>query len=164
MAYYFFVKDLKDGNLAEEVVAEFYREMEYDVETLERARQIEGDLEVSGKGKKPFTVEVKFDRMAKDTGNLCFEVTNKKGDLTGIAKTQADVVVYIVSKDEQSVNLFTFDTEKLRAYLYDTANVEKIRQVKGGDKKAFTLMLVSIDNILADGIAHVEEINAELPI
>jgi hypothetical protein len=164
MAYYFFVKDLKDGNLAEEVVADFYREKAYNVETLPKNRQVEGDIEVFGRDEAPFTIEVKFDRMAKDTGNLCFEVTNKKGDLTGIAKTQASRVVYIVPKDEQSVKLFTFDTEKLREYLYDTSNSSKVRQVKGGDRRAYTLMLVSIDNVLADGLATVEDISAELPV
>jgi hypothetical protein len=164
MAHYFFVKDLKDGNLAEEVVAEHYRAKAYNVETLSRKRQNEGDIEVFRKNEVPFTVEVKFDRMAKDTGNLCFEITNKKGDLTGIAKTTADIVVYIVPKDEQSVRLFTFETKVLKAYLYDTLNKEKVRQVKGGDRRAFTLMLVSIENIIADKVGCVEEINAQLPV
>lgn len=164
MAYYFFVKDLKDGNLAEEIVAEHWKLNGYDVETLPKDRQSEGDIELSSEDSEPFTIEVKFDRMAGDTGNLCFEITNKAGDLTGIAKTTAKHVVYLVPETEQSVRMFTFDTKELQDYLYNDDNASKIKVVKGGDRRAYTLMLVSIENILKDNLCRVETISAELPV
>lgn len=165
MAHYFFVKDFKDGKIAESVVAEHFRSKAYNVEELPKARQIEGDLEVFGRPDEQFTVEVKFDRMAKETGNLCFEITNKKGDLTGIASTLADKVVYIVPKSDISVVLFCFDTKALKEYLYDEANISKIKSVKGGDRKAYSLLLVPITTIIEDGLAYeMETISAELPI
>ena len=110
-----------------------------------------------------FTVEVKFDRMAEKTGNMCFEVTNGKGDMTGIAKTQADNVAYLVPGKEEKVSLFLFKAEALKKYLFDPLNSKKIKHVKGGDRRAYGLMLVKISTLISDGVPYsVEEISAEL--
>ncbi len=167
MSHYFFVKDLKDGQAAEKVIEDYLLDLHPGcrVEKLPRDRQIEGDLECIVNDNDRFTVEVKFDKMAQKTGNLCFEMANGKGKPTGIATTKADTVVYMVPKTDSSVELYWFNTISLRYYLADSANISKIRCVNGGDKKAFALLLVSTENVVLDGISKEPEIiNAELPV
>lgn len=127
---------------------------------LERARQKEGDLEVLSDCGLSYTVEVKYDMMAKKTGNLCFETNNKKGDLTGIASTLANEVHYVVPKDDGFV-LYLFLTKGLRDYLYDEKNISKFRVVKGGDRRATSMILVKREVLEQDGVAYkMEDIDA----
>lgn len=173
MAHYFFVKDFEEGRAAENFIMEMLRDeyvsknVKATIAELPKDRQHEGDFEVFVE--KPiddhFTVEVKFDKMAGSTDNLCFEVANRKGDLTGIAATEASSVVYIVPDGDDAVTLYWFNSDELRDYLYDEKNLSKIRCVKGGDRKAYTLLLVSIKDIVKDRVAFsVERVNAELPV
>ncbi len=167
MGHYFFLKDLEESKVAVNVVKSYLSQLHKNVKgleitELERARQKEGDLEVTFKRKASYCVEVKYDMMAKKTGNMCFETHNKKGDLTGIASTEADEIHYVVPRDEGFI-LYVFNTKSLRKYLYDEKNIGKFRMVKGGDRRATSMILVKIDVLLEDNVAHkIEEINAEL--
>lgn len=173
MSHYFFVKDFEEGRVAEKFVMDLLSEQYSDrgfaahISELPRERQSEGDFEVVID--KPvddtFTVEVKFDKMAAKTGNLCFEFANGKGKPTGIAATQADTVVYIVPQSDSSVNLYWFNSDELRDYLRDSDNSSKIRVVQGGDRRAYTLLLLSTDSVESDKLAfRIETVDAKLCI
>lgn len=142
MGFYNFKRDLEDSKLAESIIRQFLEERHgREVLPLPRERQSEGDLDLGN-----FTVEVKFDKMAADTGNLCFEMANGKGKFTGIAATKAKYVYYVVPRKDR-YSIYEFDTNSLREFLFDKANADKIRVVNGGDRRAYSLMLLSIENV-----------------
>jgi len=163
MANYFFPKDFAEGRAVEKIVAEYLRDIHGgNIVELERKEQHTGDFYLEN-SEIPETrrFEVKFDKMGGSTGNLCFEVANGKGEPTGIASTQADTILYAVPGDNGKLRVFWFKTRALRDWLFDPINSSKIRIVNGGDKRAFSLMLVSIDNIRAHGTCYLEtEIDA----
>lgn len=170
MGNYFFPKDLEESKVAVEISRQYilkYHGNHTEANILLVDRQKEGDIEVIVKDKnnklvEEYTVEVKYDMMARKTGNLCFEISNGAGDLTGIASTDAHIVHYVVPKDN-GFTLYEFDTDELKDYIFDSLNHnnKKVRQVKGGDRKAYSMLLVSIDNIINDDLPmFVEEIDA----
>ncbi len=150
MGFYNFRKDLEDSKCAEVVIKKFLEaKHNREIHALPKERQGEGDLDIGD-----YTVEVKYDKMAASTGNLCFEVANGKGKTTGIAATKARYIYYVVPRDDE-YHIYEFSTESLRLFLFDSANAGKIRVVNGGDRKAYTLMLLSIENVESSGIAKV---------
>lgn len=165
MAHYSFLKDLEQSKVAVEIVKSFLKDFHKSavnatIEELEKARQVEGDVEVLSDCGIAYSVEVKYDIMAGKTGNLCFETHNKKGKLTGISSTEAHEVHYVVPDGDGFV-LYMFKTDDLRKYLFDTTNADKFRSVKGGDRRATFMLLVSREVLEADDVAYrIETINA----
>jgi len=140
MAHYNFRKDLEQSQIGVGVVKEhIVRSVAYDtIENLERDRQHEGDLEIM-LDDTPCTIEVKYDMMAENTGNLCFEASNGKK-----ATGQADEVWYVVP-DGDSFDIYKFETTKLVSFLNNPVNSDKIKVVNGGDRRKFILMLMKKD-------------------
>ena len=166
MGHYSFLRDLEESKVAVNVVKVYieklYKEMGsvVTITELEKARQKEGDIEIADDCGGKFTVEVKYDMMAKKTGNLCFETHNIKGKLTGISSTEAEEVYYVVP-DETGYMLYMFNTKKLKSYLFDAANTSKFRSVKGGDRWSTFMLLVKREVIDKDKVAYkVEHIDA----
>lgn len=160
-----FLKDLEESKVAVSIVKAYLNKLHKGVKNLkigelERARQKEGDVEVISSCGISYCVEVKYDIMAKKTGNMCFETHNKKGDLTGVSATEADEIHYVVPRDD-GFFLHIFNTKSLRKYLYNEKNISKFRVVKGGDRKATSMILVKIDVLIEDEVADkIEEIDA----
>lgn len=157
MAHYNFLRDFEEGKAAEAFVSKWLinYEMGGNSELLSREEQGRGDLLVHPEGKDDYTIEVKFDKMAEKTGNLCFEVNNAKGQPTGIAATKADYVIYLVPKGS-SMTIYKFATESLREYIFKNT---KLRYVNGGDRNSYGLILVPIELVLKDSLAcFIEEI------
>lgn len=153
MSFYNFRKDLEDSKLAEVVVKKFLEaKLNREIPTLAKERQGEGDLDVG-----EYTVEVKYDKMAASTGNLCFEVANGAGKSTGVAATKAKFIYYVVPR-KAGFSIYEFDTNNLRSFLFDTGNSSKMRIVNGGDRRAYTLMLVSESVVLENKLAVVSEV------
>jgi hypothetical protein len=167
MAHYYFLKDLEESKVAVCIVRQYLKEVHNGVNNLEitelqRARQNEGDLEIKSSCGLSYCVEVKYDIMAKKTGNLCFETHNAKGKLAGIFSTEAEEIHYVVPSDS-GFSLYTFKTESLRTYLYNEDNISKFKVIKGGDRRATSMILVSIETLTEDKVPHsTEEINAQL--
>lgn len=157
MAHYSFLRDLQDSKVAVSLIAEKYRSLGFNIEELGRDKQDFGDLQIG-----PLYHEVKYDIMAGTTNNLCFEIANGKGDLTGIAKTKADLVHYVVpDKERKSFLVFTFDTVKLKDFIFNPENKSKVRQVQGGDRRKYSMIIVSIETIVNESVASsVEVVNA----
>lgn len=152
MGHYNFRKDLEESKVAEVVIKKFLEgKHEKPVLPLPRERQGDGDLDLGD-----FTVEVKFDKMAASTGNLCFEMANGSGKLTGIAATKAKYVYYVVPQSS-GYTIYEFEVDGLRAFLFDKSNAGKLRVVNGGDRRAYSLMLLSIENVRNTGIAKIYE-------
>jgi len=157
-----FLKDLEESKVAVNVVKTFLKTKHSNavITELDKTRQKEGDVEIVSDCGIAYSVEVKYDMMAQKTGNLCFETHNSKGDLTGISSTEANEVHYVVP-DEDGFYLYMFNTEELRSYLFDTKNISKFRSVRGGDRRATSMLLVSRVLIEEDKVPYrIEKINA----
>lgn len=103
------------------------------------------------------TVEVKFDKMSEDSGNLAFETSNGV-KTTGVFASTADEIWYI-APTKKTFKIFKFNRTSLISWLKSTPLV---RAVNGGDKKKFAILLVKISdiekniNILGEQLTWVE--------
>ena len=142
-----FLKDLDDSQEAVQIVMAHLTDNDFVCHELTtREEQKLGDIRVL-LDEAEFNIEVKFDKRAERSGNLCFELSNGK-KLTGMLETGADEVFYVVP-DGKARKIFKFEISKLRKYILDPLNVV-IK--KGGDGKRFDLALVKMHKIVEDGV------------
>jgi hypothetical protein len=139
-----FVKDMAASKEAVGLLMDFFADQGEVVVECDKATQQLGDIKLERPDGDVY-VEVKYDIMAKRTGNLCFELANNKG-ATGITTTGATWVYYVVPCEGTQRLIFAFETAALRSFL-DTSKCVKIKN--GGDGKRFTLAIVSIKDIIA---------------
>lgn len=139
-----FVKDMAASKEAVNLLMDYLADQGELVFECDKAAQHLGDIKMERPDGDVF-IEVKYDLMAKRTGNLCFELANNKGP-TGIATTGAHWVYYVVPAEGEQRLVFRFSTEKLRAFIESSPHVQ-IKQ--GGDGKRFKLAIVSIKHIMA---------------
>ena len=148
-----FLRDLAESQVAVDAVLDYLIDQGFVAHELEGKREQKcGDIRYYPEGDmdKPMDLEIKYDKMSKRTGNMCFEVANNKG-MTGICKTKANRIVYVCpAKDHYDV--FVFEPKILKEFLFDPLNSKKVRWAQGGDNKRFTLALVKIDTIITEGV------------
>lgn len=159
-----FLKDLEGSKKGVEVVRRWYEKTEADnspsnISELPRPLQHKGDLLISYADGGEKYIEVKFDKMSLKTSNLCFETSNGSKP-TGIMLTQADVIAYVSPINDFTYKIFLFHLEALKAYLTSSP---KAKLKRGGDKKKFSMYIVSIQDILEDKVCFLsEDVNAGL--
>jgi len=62
------------------------------------------DLHVISPDKTGFSVEVKWDKRAEETGNLYFEIENtRRGEPSGLAATEADVWCHVIGNGDEAM-------------------------------------------------------------
>lgn len=93
------------------------------------------------------TVEFKKDYKAWKTGNIAVEYA-MNGQPSGIAKTEAKYVAYVLVDEQQNENAAIFLKTNIiqdmcRKYLGDTR-----RDIKGGDNNSSSLILLPIEELL----------------
>jgi len=126
--------------------------------------QTHGDFQlVDSVANVPVNIEVKYDIMAENTGNMCFEFSNGKGKLTGIFATEADLVTYVLNNGD-NYTLYIFNKALLKEYLGSDKNIGSVRIVNGGDKKRFTMALSPIENMAKLAINIIEVKRADLQV
>ena len=86
---------------------------------------------------KVLCFETKFEKLARDTFNLCFEYWCK-GRPSGLAVTEARKWVHVVPVDQQRLCCYEFDVETLRDTLKDYPTY------KGGDNNQSVFKLLSL--------------------
>jgi len=140
-----FRKDLSRSQEAVFAVMDHLIDQGHEVRELEgKEEQAFGDLAVK-QAESQLNIEIKYDIMARRTGNLCFEKSNGKKS-TGVMTTRADKIFYVVPQG-RTKRVFVFDPTKLREYIEASPYV----QIKnGGDGKRFILAIVKIDHVVAD--------------
>ena len=146
-----FLRDLAESQVAVDVLLDFFIDRGYVAHELEgKKEQRNGDIRfyIDGDFDRPMDVEVKFDKMSKRTGNMCFELSNQKG-LTGISSTKADRIAYVCPVDG-GFDVFLFEPTTLRNFLFDTSNASSVKIKNGGDGKRFSLALVKMDTIIEE--------------
>jgi len=144
-----FLKDKKDGEIAENIVEKLLKE-NFKTCSIEKAvgRNPLWDFCVTNNNVKT-TYEVKFDKMSADTGNFAFELGNNKGP-SGIRTSEADFIVYVLPNKDNQKNkymLYFFSRAKLLEYIYSD---KTIRIVNGGDNRRFKLALLPVQRIIKD--------------
>ena len=161
VAHYSFHKDLEQSKVAVNAVIRFLSDCGYDTRETDKEEQIKGDLACKLKPSKQYVpddteefVEVKYDIMSEKTGNLCFEVYNGAGRPTGILRTMADEIYYVV-KENGHLRILGFDAVELRAWIFNPENHAKSRLVSGGDGGKYKMLLVKRDEIAT--LAHIDE-------
>jgi hypothetical protein len=147
-----FLSDLSDGKKAEEYIAKIYKRDFYptsDYTSFHIGKEY--DISFSFPRKDSIHIEVKFDKYAVKSGNLCFELQDHTGRPSGVMATEAHLMVFIVAKSLQSKKqIFEFDVPALRAFVEDHMDTTTYKIVKGGDGNAFEMMLVPITEIIKE--------------
>ncbi len=146
-----FLKDLGDGKKAEQYIAKLYKENFFptcDYITFYPGKEY--DISFSFPRKESIHIEVKFDKYAAKSGNLCFELQDHKARPSGIMATEANLMVFIAGKSLQSKDkqIFEFDVPALREFIESHIDGDTYKIVKGGDGNAFEMMLVPISEII----------------
>ncbi len=90
------------------------------------------DLKVLLPGRPPFSVEVKWDKRAGETGNLYFELENtRQGKPSGVAATQADVWCHVLGQGDEALLV---PVDALRSFL-EKGHFER-RRTRGRDSNS----------------------------
>lgn len=147
-----FLRDLGESQVAVDLLLDFLIDKGYVAHELEgKKEQRNGDIRFYPKGDmdNPMDIEVKFDKMSRRTGNMCFELSNSK-KATGIASTLADRVAYICPIKNGGFDVFMFVTSELKDFLFNKKNASKVKIKKGGDGNKFSLALVKFDTIISE--------------
>mgnify|MGYP003147832899 FL=1 len=107
------------------------------------------------------TVEIKKDYKAWDTGNIAVEYASY-GNPSGIAKTEAKFVAYIlVDQDQDDRIVFFIKTEILLAMCRKYKGVAG-RDVKGGDSYGSSLILLPIEELVNKQFLFSNQLSMEI--
>lgn len=147
-----FLNDLSDGKKAEEYIAKLYKKNFFPTcDYISFNINKDYDISFSFPRKDSIHIEVKFDKYAVKSGNLCFELQDHKARPSGIMATKAHLMVFIVAKSLQSKKqIFEFEVPELRDFVEEHLDSGQYKIVKGGDGNAFEMMLVPITEIVKE--------------
>lgn len=123
---YDFRKDIVDGENAEKIVADMFRQKCSDIATIDFNKDNRFDLLIRLKNGKSVTAEVKYDQMIQDTGNFAFE-TFCRGKSSGLDVTLADL--FIVYCKDNKEHAYTFKTDYLKRMVHNGG----FSKIHGGD-------------------------------
>ncbi len=122
-----FASDLLFGKQYELILLDYLPKNEYDeVEMAPHGRFVEWDVKIK-RGQLEAKYEVKSDKLAAKTGNLCIEY-ECAGQPSGISVTKADYYAYFVVSGS-SHDLYLIPVDRLKAYIAET----NPRKMNGGD-------------------------------
>jgi len=133
-----FNQDLKFGQSYENKTIEYFVNKGYKIIDTSFNKKCfkQYDLIVSNDDTE-YKIEVKADRLAHKTGNICieFECNNK---LSGISVTEADYYFYYII----NANTYNIPTNIIKEYINDN---KYTRIVKGGDKYLSNMYLFKMN-------------------
>ncbi len=136
-----FLDDLAVGGFAEDFLGKILRNA--GIPTSKSDAGLSSDLICNIDG-MDFTVEVKYDRMEAQTGNIAVEYYNsRKCKPSGITSTTSDLWCFVLSKPMAA---YITPVARLRAYMKDNKCKRDISN--GGDGNA-AIKLYPRDNILS---------------
>ena len=152
-----FVKDCARGDVGEETVQKLYvdNKLPTSVVDPESPNRQYWDLNTIFNNKS-ILQEIKTDYMEEKTGNLAIEVSNTKGEPTGIAVTKAVFWVSVLLRRGKT-SIWSTSTKKLKDYM----NTHSPRIVVGGDHNSAVLHLYKSNIILPAIFSRIDGMNAE---
>ena len=126
-----FYRDLENGKRFEKIAVDYIN--------CDNVKHIEGNFKyydfIAFKNGEELRCEVKSDRLASNTGNLCIEF-ECWGNPSGIATTKADVWVYFVVHSDTDYECYVIPRKQLKKLCKDC------RCVRGGDNYASRMFLL----------------------
>ena len=128
-----FKENIAFGNIYEKKAVDYFQ---YDDFKIEEGKVSTHDI-VFTKDNKEIKVEVKSDRMAYKTGNICIEVESN-GVLSGISVTEAHYWLYFVINPNGENTIYKFSIDKLWELTNRFINNYRF----GGYKKLSKMVLV----------------------
>lgn len=109
-------------------------------------------------GRQFFTGEVKFDKMAVETGNIAIEVFNTRSQTaSGITSTEADLWFHLVL-DGNNITCWFNKTSVVLDFINNTRPKRVVERAGDGNAK---ILLYSIEDILGSVLLRLE--NLEIP-
>ncbi|MCI0559300.1 MAG: hypothetical protein MN733_12460 [Nitrososphaera sp.] len=138
-----FHDDLKLGTTMEKYIAKICPKLFKGCTDVEFNNNKDYDLRVKFAKTPSVDIEVKYDKYANKSGNLCFELYDRKGNLSGIMVTKANIMLFVLTKNL----MYSFSVPELYQFVHNHLIDGKYRVVKGGDHSAFEMMLVPIDEM-----------------
>lgn len=133
-----FTNDLKFGQSYEAEAIQYYINTGFILidNSINKGCFRDYDFIVS-KGDENLKIEVKADRLAHKTGNICIEY-ECNGKPSGIETTKADNYIYYIVNS----NTYNIPVKVIKEYI---KNRKYIRVVKGGDRYASNMYLFKIN-------------------
>lgn len=131
-----FENDLKFGNEYEKRYIEYKNFQNYN---QPKGYFKEYDIICYDEEEKGIKYEVKTDRRANETGNICIEYLCSGKD-SGIRTTTANIYVYIILKNE-GYDIYEIPTKKIRKYI----KKEKYTKIRNTDNGKSEFYLFSIN-------------------
>ncbi len=111
-----FQQDLAIGKLVEKYVGKIFEDLGFEVE-YNNDRYIKWDIRIKKK-KKNYTIEIKFDKFERRSGNLAFEIFNpKKNTPSGVYITEANLWCHVISPEYDKYEVYICSTRDLRTFL-----------------------------------------------
>lgn len=147
-----FQKDLKVGNIGEEVIFEFLKgniatRTIVDVRHDKFFQDLDIDFIQETLQSEIRKIEVKTDTLAHKTGNLAYEHTSNKyyNTIGCFEKTKADYIFYYLTETKE---LYILHTESLRCFIANNKN--RLREVSMGDNALG--YLVKLEELIQNNI------------
>jgi len=137
-----FVKDLKEGQAAEDKFIELLKEEYLFTHFFKPSGKFKffDIIAVSNKG-KVITYEVKKDRRSEETGNVAIELEYNK-HCSGVTTSTAKYVVYYLAGEDK---FYSIETWKLRKFLWIHEDKKTFKTMNAGDGYKSKIMLIPVE-------------------
>jgi hypothetical protein len=151
MAKEHFISSIKSGNQGEQLLQDLFELHGYECQKSP-GKFSEYDFTIR-KREKEFTIEVKSDFMATQTGNVAIEYFNPKSNkASGITVTESDYWVHIL------FNPVRILIARTRSLYHFVSSVKPLKLInRGGDGNA-SLMIYPID-VIQDAFIDITDVN-----
>src|SRR5581483_9147981 len=106
MSSQYFLNQRRQGKVAQEIVALKLRDKGFNVSIVPEGQFVYWDM-IVWNDKTKFAIEVKYDRMATQSGNIYVDIQSLK-------KSKATILAYVI--DEPSPKVFIMPTHQALAY------------------------------------------------
>jgi hypothetical protein len=106
-----FNEDLKFGTIYEKKTLDILN-----ISNYEMSKGYQPLYDILDKDKN-IKYEVKADRKAYFTNNICIEYNRKDGSPSGIYLTEADYYIYYIIREKEEYDLYIIPTKKIKKYI-----------------------------------------------
>lgn len=128
-----FRKDLEFGMKYELKSIMYYQDNDYDLIIHSKTKVSQYDFIIS-KDDQEYKIEVKADRLAYKTGNICIEYEGKNKRKSGISITEADYYNYYIINDRAEYEFYIIPVNDIKEMIKDKLYHRKISVYYGNSK------------------------------
>lgn len=141
-----FISDLKFGQYYEALASQYYNNIGYNI-IIESDNKKEYDFIIENDKKETFKIEVKADRNAFKTNNICIEFMCSCVN-SGINSTTAIFwVYYVIKHNKDNYNMYIIPTKYIKE-LIKNKKYHKIIKPRYGKSKCYLFKIELFNNFL----------------